>query len=299
MTAERGQMAGRVCMVTGASGSMGRVIATELARRGATVIVVCRTAEQGETLRHEIVQATGNEAVEALTADLSRQTDVRQLARAFLARHASLHVLVNNAGAHFRERALTVDGIERHLAINHLGWFLLTNLLLDTLKASAPSRIVNVASEAMGDSREVKIGPVKPVPLDLDDLQAERRFDAMRTYGRSKLAMVMCGYVLAGRLDGSGVTVNALHPGLVGTGIVDHISPTWAKPFLRLIKLFLLTPEQGARTALYLATAAELATVTGKYFIKCEERRSPQLSYDPVEQVAIWDASAALVGLSV
>lgn len=295
---EQRQMAGRVCLVTGANGSMGRVISTELARRGATVVLVCRTPEQGDSLKREIVHATGNSSVESLSADLSSQADIRQLASAFLESHSRLHVLVNNAGAHFKERGLTTDGIERHFAVNHLGWFLLTNMLLDTLKASAPARIVNVASEAMADSREIKVGKIKPVPLDLDDLQAERGFESMRVYGRSKLAMVMCGYALARRLDGSEVTVNALHPGLVGTNIVDDISPGWARPFLGLIKRFLLTPEEGAQTAIYLATAPEVETVTGKYFIKAREHRSPEVSYDPAQQDAIWNASATLVGLA-
>jgi NAD(P)-dependent dehydrogenase (short-subunit alcohol dehydrogenase family) len=290
-------MRDKVCMVTGANGGMGRAIASELARQGATVLVVCRSSGQGETLKRCIIEATGNQSVEVLVADLSDQTAIRHLAADFLSRYSKLHVLVNNAGAHLRERRLSVDGIELHLAINHLAWFLLTNLLLDTLKASAPSRVVNVASDSMADSREIKIGPAPAVTFDLDDLQSERHFNSMQVYGRSKLAMVMCGYALARHLEGTGVTVNALHPGLVASDIVDDIAPPWAKPFIGIVKRFLLTPDKGAQTTIYLASSPEVRNVTGKYFIKQKIHRSPPVSYDEHLQEQLWNASSRLVGL--
>lgn len=289
---------GKVCLVTGASGGMGRVIATSLARSGATVVLVCRTRDVGETLLRDIIAATGNPRVEVLVADLSVQSDIRHLAADFTARHTQLHVLVNNAGAHFAQRGVSVDGIELHLAVNHLAWFLLTRLLLDPLTAGATSRVVNVASQAMADSRQVKISRTpRPAALDVNDLQSERSFEPMAVYGRAKLAMVMCGYVLARHLVGAGVTVNAVHPGLVATSIVDAVAPRAARPFLGLVRPFLLTPEQGARPALHLATAPQLASVTGKYFVKQREQRSPDISYDTHLQSKLWEISSHLVGL--
>ncbi len=286
------------CMVTGASGGMGRVIATDLARRGATVVLVCRDRTTGDALARHIGQVTGNDRVEVLTADLAEQGDIRRLAAQFLARHDTLHLLVNNAGAHFPQRRVSTEGIELHLAINHLAWFLLTNLLRGALAAGAPARVVNIASEAMTDSRQVKILPrPRPVPLGLDDLNSERSFEPMAVYGRSKLAMLMCGYVLARRLADTGVTVNSVHPGLVATSIVDAVAPRVARPALGLVRRFLLTPEQGAAAALYLATAPELAEVTGKYFIRQTEHRSPDNSYDIELQEQLWRASTQMVGL--
>lgn len=295
----RGQMQGRVVMVTGANGDMGRVIATDLARQGATVVLVVRRRDQGEALQREIVAATGNTGVDFLVADLADQTAIRGLVDAFHERYTRLHVLINNAGAHLQEHKLSVDGVEMHLAVNHLAWFLLTNLLLDTLKASAPARVVNVASQAMADTRQIAfIGPPRPATLELDDLQSERHFEPMQVYARSKLAMVMCGYALARRLEETGVTVNALHPGLVATGIVEDIAPRIAKPFLGLVRLFLLSPEKGAGTAIYLASAAEVEDVTGKYFVNQSEHRSPDVSYDISVQEQLWQASVALVSLT-
>ncbi len=286
------------CMVTGASGGMGRVIATDLARRGATVVLVCRDRTTGDALARHIGQVTGNDRVEVLTADLAEQGDIRRLAAQFLARHDTLHLLVNNAGAHFPQRRVSTEGIELHLAINHLAWFLLTNLLRGALAAGAPARVVNIASEAMTDSRQVKILPrPRPVPLGLDDLNSERSFEPMAVYGRSKLAMLMCGYVLARRLADTGVTVNSVHPGLVATSIVDAVAPRVARPALGLVRRSLLTPEQGAAAALYLATAPELAEVTGKYFIRQTEHRSPDNSYDIELQEQLWRASTQMVGL--
>ncbi|WP_407542525.1 SDR family NAD(P)-dependent oxidoreductase (plasmid) [Deinococcus radiomollis] len=289
---------GRTVMVTGANGGMGRVIASDLARQGAAVILVVRSARQGEALKREIASATGNLEVDFLMADLSDQASIRQLVSAFHQRYTQLHVLVNNAGIHLQERQLSKDGTEMHFAVNHLAPFLLSNLLLDTLKASAPARIVNVSSQTIADTRPVPLlCQPRPAVLNLDDLQSARDFEPVLAYGRSKLAMVMCGYVLARRLRGSGLSVNALHPGIVATDIVADVAPPLARPFLGLIKRFLLTPEQGAASTVRLASAAELEEVTGKYFVRTHERRSPQGSYDLTMQEQLWDASAALVGL--
>jgi NAD(P)-dependent dehydrogenase (short-subunit alcohol dehydrogenase family) len=291
-------MHNKVALITGANGDMGRVISTELAWQGAHVVMVVRRHEQGEALQHDIVQATGNSEVDFLVADLADQRQIRRLADEFHQRFNNLHVVVNNAGMHLRDRQLSPDGIEMHLAVNHLAWFLLTNLLLDTLKASAPSRVVNVSSQSMADAREVTLfGQPQPVALHLDDLQSERHFEPMDAYARSKLAMVMCGYALARRLKDTQVTVNALHPGLVATGIAADVAPPIVRPFLGLIRSFLLSPQAGAQTAIYLASSPEVEGITGKYFIKKAEVRSPDISYDVEAQEQLWQMSTKLVWL--
>lgn len=293
-------MRGKVALVTGANGGMGKVIARELARRDATVVMVSRDRNKGEEARHEIVEATGNTSVNLLIADLCSQQSVRGLARQFKERYTNLHVLVNNAGAHVMQRKLSVDGIEMNLAINHLSAFLLTNLLLDTLRASAPARIVNVASQAMADTRQITlVGKPRPATIDFDDLQSEREFVPFEVYGRSKLAMLLSTYALARRLAGTGVTANALHPGLTATTIVDDIAPPLMRPFLGQIKRFLLTPEQGARTALYLATSPAVEGVSGKYFIREKEVPSMPMSYNEALQEHMWEVSEQLTGLMV
>lgn len=292
-------MHNKVALVTGANGDMGKVIATELARQGAHVVVVVRHREQGEALQHDIAQTTGNSEVDFLVADLADQRQIRRLADEFHQRFSHLHVVVNNAGLHLRNRQLSPDGIEMHFAVNHLAWFLLTNLLLDTLKASVPARVVNVSSQSMADTREVPLfGKLRPVALHLDDLQSERHFEPMDAYARSKLVMVMCGYALARRLKDTEVTVNALHPGLVATGIVADVAPPIVKPFLSLVRPFLLSPKAGALTAIYLASSPDVASETGKYFIKQTETRSPDISYDVHAQEQLWRISTELVGLA-
>ncbi len=292
-------MRGRVVMVTGANGGMGKVIARELARQEATVVMVARAPGRGEEARREIARATGNPSVDLLIADLSSQQAVRDLARQFRERYSQLHVLVNNAGAHVMQRKLSADGIEMNLAVNHLSAFLLTNLLLGTLRASAPARIVNVASQAMADARPVTfVGKPRPATIDFDDLQSEREFVPFEVYGRAKLAMLLTTYALARRLAGTGVTANALHPGIAATNIIYDVSPL-ARPFIGLIKPFLPTPERGARTALYLATSPEVEGVSGKYFIREEETPSVQISYNEALQERMWEISAELTGLVV
>lgn len=273
----------KICLVTGATGGMGKAIAEVLAREGATVVLVARDASKARIARDEITASTGNDKVDYLVSDLSSQLSIRNLAQEFQQRYSHLHVLVNNAGAHIQERSLSVDGIEMNLAVNHLAAFLLTQLLLDTLQRSAPARIVNVASNAMTAS------------MNLDDLQSEKSFEPFKVYGQAKLAMVLCTYALARRLVGTGVTVNALHPGITATGIVDQVAPPLARPFLGIIKRFLLTPEQGAKTAIYLSTSASVEGVTGKYFVKGKQKASTAVSYDETLQEQIWAISEELV----
>jgi NAD(P)-dependent dehydrogenase (short-subunit alcohol dehydrogenase family) len=294
-----GSLAGRTCLVTGATGGMGRVITTGLARAGATVVAVCRDPDRGAALRRDVADAVGADRVEVLTGDLGRQADVRDVARRFLDSHDRLHVLVNNAGAHFRDQRPGPDGVEQHLAVNHLGPFLLTELLLPALRAAAPARIVNVLSDALADTRSVKIRRrPRPATIDPDRLGQVDDAGPMAVYGRSKLAGLLCGYLLADRLDGSGVTVNALHPGLVSTGIVEAVSPALMAPLLPVVRRFLLTAEQGAEPALRLATDPALAGVTGRYFRRHQQVRTPPESYDTHLQQQVRSASSRLVGIA-
>ncbi len=279
-------MRDRICLVTGATGGMGVVIARELAAQGATVVLVGRDAHKGAAIQREIAQATGNTAVDLLLADLSSQQEIRRLVEEIRRRYGQLHVLVNNAGVHIQERHLSPDGLEMNLAVNHLASFLLTDLLLDTLRPSAPARIVNVASNSMTKT------------IDLDDLQSERSFVPFAVYGQAKLAMVLCTYALARRLVGTGVTVNALHPGITATKIIGDVAPPLARPFLGVIKRFLQTPEQGARTALYLATSPAVEGVSGRYFVREQETRSVPMSYNVALQERMWAISARLTGVT-
>jgi NAD(P)-dependent dehydrogenase (short-subunit alcohol dehydrogenase family) len=290
-------------MVTGATGGIGRVIAVELAKLGSTVVMVCRDAVAGQRLRQQIAVEAGADRAEVIVGDLSSQAGIRSVAGEFTARHDRLHVLVNNAGAHYRKRLVNRDGIEMHVAVDYLAGFGLTVLLLDRLRAGAPSRVVNVVSDAMNDARmNAGRGRPRPVTLDPGELDDLRRvngaagFASFEAYARAKLLTAMSGYLLADQLSGTGVTVNAVHPGLTATGIVDDIAPPLMKPFLGLIKRSLLTPAQGAAPVLRLATDPELADVTGRYFVRDTEHHSPAISYDRGLQERLWAASQAWIG---
>jgi NAD(P)-dependent dehydrogenase (short-subunit alcohol dehydrogenase family) len=291
-------LTGKVSLVTGATGDMGKVIVTDLARLGSTVVIVARDRDRGERVRRQVAEEIGADRVEVLVGDLASPSDLRQIADEFSARHDQLQVLVNNAGAHYRDRQVTPDGVEMHLAVNHLAGFTLTALLLDRLKAGAPARVVNVVSDTMNDTRQVKIGPTpRPVTLDPEDLHDLRRinpadgFVPFEAYARAKLLTTMCGYLLADQLDGSGVTVNSVHPGLVDTGIVDAIVPAVFKPFLGPVRRALLTPAEGAAAALRLATASDLTGLTGRYFTRDKQSRTPAMSYDPELRKLVWATS--------
>jgi NAD(P)-dependent dehydrogenase (short-subunit alcohol dehydrogenase family) len=280
-------MQGKVCLITGATSGIGKATALGLARAGANVVLVARNAEQGETIRAEIRNQSGNEAIELLIADLSSQVAIRQLAHDFLARHQTLHVLINNAGVMMGQRSTTVDGIETMLAVNYLAPFLLTNLLLTVIKASAPARIINVASVPAN------------VKINFADLQATRKYSGFGQYQHTKLALVLFTYELARRLQGTGVTVNCLHPGTVNTNILRNPPPLIGLAAkIPLASLIFISPERGAETSLYLATSPEVEQVTGKYFIKKKEARSAKESYD--EQVAqrLWRVSEEMTQLS-
>jgi NAD(P)-dependent dehydrogenase (short-subunit alcohol dehydrogenase family) len=279
-------MQGKICVVTGATSGIGKATALGLARLGATVVLVARNQSKGEATRAEIITQSGNSAVDLLLADLSSQQSVRRLAESVKQNYPRLDVLVNNAGLFSLRRHTTVDGIELTLAVNYLAPFLLTNLLLDLLKASAPARIVNVSSSSHEEGY-----------IRLDDLQMKRGYRPMRAYGQSKLALILFTYELARRLEGSGVTVNALHPGFVATNIGQTGLPPIARAAARLVLRRGITPEEGANTSIYLASSPEVEGVTGKYFARSAPRRSVEISYDEALQRQLWEVSERLVGL--
>ena len=276
-------MTNKTVLITGATNGIGKVAALEIARMGATVCIVARDQRKGQAVLEEIKQKTGNQHLELFVADLSSMAEVRKLASEFKAKYTKLDVLVNNAGGFFDTRKTTVDGLEYTLAFNHLAYFLLTDLLLDVLKASVSSRIVNVASEAQAMGK-----------LNFDDLQLEKRYGNFTAYSQSKLANVMFTYELARRLEGSGVTANVLHPGTVNTGFGSGTKNPLINLAFGIIRRFSLTPEQGADTIIYLATSPEVEGVNGKYFEKRKARSSSQVSYDQNAQKRLWDESVRL-----
>jgi NAD(P)-dependent dehydrogenase (short-subunit alcohol dehydrogenase family) len=277
----------KVALVTGATSGIGKATALELARMGATTVLVARDAQKGATTLAEIKAATGNPRVELLLADLSAQASIRKLAEDFKHAHEHLHVLVNNAGGFYGQRMLTADGLETTFAINHLAYFLLTSLLLDTLKRSAPARIVNVSSNAQSFGR-----------MRFDDLQGEGRYDAQAAYSQSKLANVMFTYELARRLQGTGVTVNALHPGVVRTNFGRQQTTVLMGLVVRLFVPFMRSPEKGAETVVYLATSPDVEGLTGQYFSDKKAIRSSQQSYDEAACLRLWQISEQLTGVT-
>ena len=274
-------MAGRVCVVTGATAGIGEAAATELARRGATVVLVARSPERAERTRGAIVRAAGHERVQVVLADLGVQAQVRAAAARILELHPAVHVLVNNAGAYTRERRETADGIEMQLAVNHLAPFLLTSLLLDRLRSSAPARVVTVSSGAHNGAA-----------LRLDDLQMRERYSGLRQYANTKLMNVLMTRELARRVPPAQVTANALHPGVVGT---ELLFGGWAP--LRLLKPFMRTPEKGARTTVWLASSPDVAAVSGGYFRDERPARTSAASQDAETARRLWEISEQMTGL--
>jgi NAD(P)-dependent dehydrogenase (short-subunit alcohol dehydrogenase family) len=281
-------MSGRVCMVTGASSGIGKATALELARLGATVILVCRDRNRGESVLDEIRRKYDNSDTDLLVTDLLSLDSVRAAADQYLEKYEHLHVLVNNAGAFFMKKGVTVDGIERSFAVNYLSHFLLTNLLLEVLKRSAPARIVN-----MTGSHHSK------ATINFDDLQGEGHYSGSHAIAQSKLAEILFTYELARRLEGTGVTVNCLHPGVVATEFVDKDEdfPRAFKYIYRLIKPLLKSPLKGAETPIFLASSPEVEGVTGKYYVSKKAIKSSPESYDTAIAERLWDVSSALTGL--
>lgn len=280
----------KTCIVTGATSGIGKATALELVRKSAAVILICRNRQKGEETVREIQKLTQRSPIDLLIADLSSQQEVRAVAREFDRKYGHLHVLINNAGVMLPRREESVDGIEMTLAVNHLAPFLLTNLLLDKLKANGGARIINVNSDAHEQGK-----------INFSDMQMQRRYGrgvGMQAYANAKLANLLTVYELARRLQGTNVTVNALHPGYVATNIVSIQNATGAwrllKPFWSTAMRFILTPEKGAATSVYLASSPQVAGVSGRYFEKCVPIASSPASYDRNMQLRMWEISERL-----
>jgi len=280
-------MTGKTCLVTGANSGIGKETALGLARMGARVVLVCRNQQKGEAALAEIRRETGSSQVDLLLADMSSFAAVRTLAETVRQRYPRLDVLINNAGAGVRQRTLSADGIEMTVAGNHLGPALLTMLLLDLLKSSAPARIVNVSSEAHKGR------------ADLDDLQYEKRkYNGFAAYGQSKLLMNAFTFELARRLAGTGVTANCLHPGVVATNIWPDDAPMIIRIITGLMKPFMLSPRKGAAVSLYVATSPDVANVSGEYFVKSKPATSSALSRDPQVIARVWQWTLTMTGVN-
>ena len=281
----RGPMTGRTVLVTGGTRGIGKATALGLATMGAHLAITGRDRGRTEGAAREIRAAGGQ--VDVFVADLSSQSEVRRLAEEVLQSISRIDVLVNNVGGYWNTRHVTTDGLERTFALNHLAPFLLTNLLLDRLKQSAPARVVTVSSNAHAQGR-----------IDFEDLQGERSFSGSRAYDQSKLANLLFSYELARRLQATSVTANALHPGVVSTsfgaedpGGVQRLLVPFMRPFMK-------APAQGAVTSIHLASAPDLEQVTGRYFVNGKPKRSSKRSYDEAAAARLWQVSADLVGLT-
>ena len=276
-------MEGKICIITGANSGIGKATAIGLAKMNATIVMMCRSKERGEEAQKEIIELTGNKKMDLLLCDLSSQESIRKFVSEFKSKYQKLHVLINNAGVMLSKRGISVDGFEMNFAVNHLAPFLLTNLLLDALKKSAPSRIINVSSAA---HRMAKI--------DFDDLQSEKRkYRLMKIYGASKLALMLFSYELSRKLEGTSVTVNTLHPGVVNTNLGQDQS-SFSKGFA---KLFFKKPEKGAETSIYLASSQEVEGITGKYFAKKQQKQSSEESYNEDYAKRLWELSTEMTQL--
>jgi NAD(P)-dependent dehydrogenase (short-subunit alcohol dehydrogenase family) len=282
----RVDMMGKTCLITGGNSGIGKATALGMAKLGANVVIVSRSKEKGEAALAEIIVNSGNRNIELMLADMSSQDSIHRLASDFKVGHEKLHLLVNNAGVYLTRRITTLDGLESTFATNHLGPFLLTNLLLDLLKTSAPSRVINVTSDAHNGAQ-----------VNFEDLQGEKRFSGWLAYGQSKLAMILFTHELAKKLDGTGVTVNSAHPGVVRTNFANNNGLVTFG--FRLLRPFFISPGTAAKRILYVATSSDLEGVTGKYFTKMHEARSSQESYDNDSAERLWQISEQLTKLSI
>lgn len=280
-------MQGKVCIITGANSGIGKATALELAKMDATVVMVCRDKAAGKAAMEQIKVESANNNIALLVADLSSQAAIHQVVHDFQTEYTQLHVLINNAGIAPIKRSLTEDGIEMAFAVNYLAPFLLSNLLLDVLKNSAPSRVVNVA----GDFH-------RKATINFDDLMSEKNYSGTQASNQAKLALILFTYELARRLEGTEVTVNCLHPGAVATDapLKDPNLSSLSRFMYKVVRTFFLSPERGAETAVYLASSPEVDGVTGKYFIKKSPVSSSPESYEVKIAKRLWEVSAELTG---
>jgi NAD(P)-dependent dehydrogenase (short-subunit alcohol dehydrogenase family) len=280
-------MAGKTVLITGGTGGIGRASALALAAMGARVGITGRDRARAEEAAAAIARASGGPAVDVFVADMSSQAEVRRLAAEVLAAYPRLDVLLNNVGGFWAHRHVTADGLERTFALNHLAPFLLTNLLLERLQASAPARVVTVSSRAQSMGT-----------IDFDDLMGERKYSGQDAYNDSKLANVMFTYELARRLEGTGVTATTLHPGVTNTAFGAEDTARGFGPLIALMRPFMKSPERGAATSVYLASAPAVEGVSGQFFADRKPRTSHKSSYEAATTARLWDVSADLVGLS-
>jgi len=266
----------KVCIVTGANSGIGKITTLELAKLGATVVMLCHDKGRGEKAQSEIKTESGNESIALMLADLSSQQSIRKFASEYQKKYDKLHVLINNAGVNLSKRYETVDGIEKVFAINTLAPFLLSNLLLKTLKSSIPARIINVASNMQSGS------------INFDNLQFKKHFKSWRAYSQSKSSLILITYEFARRLEGTGVSVNCLHPGFTKTNITRDYKGI-IKFFTKIIFSFAKRPEEGAENSIYLASSPEVEGVSGKYFINKKEATSKDITYDTTIAKKVWD----------
>lgn len=287
MVTSRPAMTGRTVLVTGGTTGIGRATAIGLAAAGARVGITGRDLRRASEAAAAIVGESGNSAIDVFVADMSSQSEVRRLAAEVLAAYPRLDVLVNNVGGFWAHRHVTTDGLEHTFALNHLAPFLLTNLLLDRLKASAPARVVTVASGAQAMGR-----------IDFDDLMGQPSYSGQHAYNQSKLANVMFTYELARRLEGTGVTATALHPGVTSTAFGREDTARGWGPLIAVLRPFMKSPRRGAETPIYLASSPEVDGVSGQYFANRKARKSNESSYDRAITARLWQVSADLVGLS-
>lgn len=279
-------MTGKRVLVTGATAGIGKETARALAKQGAEVIITGRDEAKTQAVVAELKASTGNQQIDFLIGDLATLAGTRKVATDFLAKYPSLNVLVNNAGTIVMSRELTADGFERTFATNHLSYFLLTNLLIPALERGAPARVVSVASAAH-----------QGAVLDFDDLQAEKGYAAFKVYGRSKLANILFTRELARRVKDKRITANCLHPGVVGSSFLAGKAGMWGA-IGRFANLFMISPEKGAQTSIYLATSNEVDGVSGDYFDKCRKASTSKAAQDDAVAAKLWAVSEKLVGLA-
>jgi NAD(P)-dependent dehydrogenase (short-subunit alcohol dehydrogenase family) len=285
MESHEDSMKGKIVLITGATSGIGEETALGLAKMGATIVLVGRSREKLDRVAISIASATGNRTIDTMVCDLTSMENVRKLASDFRHKYHRLDVLINNAGEIVSERRTTVDGFEYTLALDHLSHFLLTMLLVNLIEASAPARIINVSSSAHLFGR-----------IDFEDLMGEKKYKPMKAYGQAKLANLLFTHELAGRLVGTGVTANAVHPGAVRTNFGKGMKGRW-RIFLWLGSPFLIDAEEGAETSIFVASSPEVEGITGKYFVKKKEKRSSKRSHDQTAAKRLWEVSSKLTGI--
>ena len=288
-------MKGKICIVTGSNSGIGKETALALAKMGATVVMVVRNPERGQKALKEIIKQAGNNLVDLMICDLSSMDSIRRFAKEFKNKYKRLDVLVNNAGTMFNKREVTPEGFERTLAVNYLGPFLLTHELLDLLKSSAPSRIINVSS-----------GLAKNGAVNLDDLQSTKKYRGTKAYSQvrapvyanAKLMVMMFTYELARRLESTGVTANVLMPGFVATNLGKNSGSLSSSLMFKMVRPMQVSPKKGAETSVYLASSSEVTNVSGKCFAKKKETTTCPASYDENLQKRLWNRTEIMLGLS-